>query len=224
MTGTDRPAAFSDFTLEQAWEYDKWYSNGAGREIGNVQRDCFRRLLGEKNDGSLLDIGSGTGYFSRWFRSLGFHVSGVDPAPKMVAYSYMDSGLGIDYRVACAERLPFPDNSFDLAVFATSFEFVDDPRKAVSEAFRVASARIVMLMLQPEHEMNRKRIEKSKRKASPFSEARLWRQEELIDFMREAGPEGCEVCPSGCAVDLPYYFIQAIISGTAVSCDNSDCR
>jgi SAM-dependent methyltransferase len=41
-----------------------------------------------------------------------------------------------------AEDLPFDDNSFNHACLFTSLEFVDDPQKALAEAFRVAKDRV----------------------------------------------------------------------------------
>ncbi len=36
-----------------------------------------------------------------------------------------------------AEDLPYPDKSFDFAVFITSICFVDNPEKAIKEAHRI---------------------------------------------------------------------------------------
>jgi ubiquinone/menaquinone biosynthesis C-methylase UbiE len=40
--------------------------------------------------------------------------------------------------VELPKTLPFDDNSFNHACLFTSLEFVDDPKKALAEAFRVA--------------------------------------------------------------------------------------
>ena len=224
MVKTHGKFTFEDFTLEQVWEYDKWYNQGEGHEIGNAQRDCLRRLLGDGNGRRLLDIGSGTGYFSRWFKSLGFDVTGIDSAPKMVAYAYRDSGPGINYQLADASKLPFQNDSFDLVVFTTSFEFIDRPEQALEEAFRVASEEILMLLLNPDHEMNRKRIEKSHSRPSPFSVAKLRSRNEVVELMKKAAPEKASVVPAGCALDIPYYFVQSFLSGGGQPCDNPECK
>jgi len=42
-----------------------------------------------------------------------------------------------------AEDLPFDDNQFDLAVFITSLEFLDNPLKALREAGRVTNRKVL---------------------------------------------------------------------------------
>jgi len=53
----------------------------------------------------------------------------------------------VDLHRGFAEDLPFDDNSFNYACFITTLEFVDDPRKAIEEACRVAKDRIFIGVL-----------------------------------------------------------------------------
>ena len=87
-----------------------------------------------------LDVGCGGGYLSVELARLGFNVSGVDPAPASIAAAQShakQSGLSIDYRVAQAESLPFPDGSFDLVTCCDVLEHVQDLDRTLSEIARV---------------------------------------------------------------------------------------
>lgn len=87
-----------------------------------------------------LDVGCGGGYLPEELTRLGFMVSGVDPALASVAAAQShahETGLEIDYRVAQAESLPFPDGSFDLVTCCDVLEHVQDLDRTLSEITRV---------------------------------------------------------------------------------------
>jgi methyl halide transferase len=68
---------------------------------------------------SLLDVGCGTGTNSLWLARQGFRVTGVDVSPTAIglaASRTRHAGVGVDLRVASADRLPFPKGSFDAAL------------------------------------------------------------------------------------------------------------
>ncbi len=89
----------------------------------------------------LLDIGCGTGYLvgvaaSRYPDADQLH--GIDPAPSMIelaASSAHDERMR--FAVGVAERLPYPDHSFDLVVSTTSFDHWRDQHVGVQECARV---------------------------------------------------------------------------------------
>jgi 2-polyprenyl-6-hydroxyphenyl methylase/3-demethylubiquinone-9 3-methyltransferase len=97
--------------------------------------------LGIKPEGlRALDVGSGGGYLSEELARLGMTVSGVDPAHASVAAAQShahETGLEIDYRVAQAEILPFPDGSFDLVTCCDVLEHVQELDRTFSEIARV---------------------------------------------------------------------------------------
>ncbi len=85
---------------------------------------------------SVLDIGTGTGFFAEGFLELGLFVVGIDPrADRLeVARARLPRARFVEGR---AEALPFPDGSFDLAFFGLSLHHLDAER-ALREAKRVA--------------------------------------------------------------------------------------
>jgi len=76
-----------------------------------------------------LDIGCGEGHNTRLVAKRGARLVGIDIAETFI--------LGIDYRVASALELPFPDETFDFATAFMSLMDMPDPGRALAEAFRV---------------------------------------------------------------------------------------
>ncbi len=62
-------------------EYDAWYRTPRGRWIGAVEYRLLGRLLSPRTDETLLDVGCGTGHFTRGFAAvLDGRVVGLDPS------------------------------------------------------------------------------------------------------------------------------------------------
>jgi len=105
-------------------------------------------LLGEVGEGeSLLDIGCGAGLdcfvASKRVGPSG-RVEGVDLTPEMVARAsrrLSEAGaVNTFVQVASAERLPFPDESFDVVTSNGALNLVPDKRAAFRELHRVLRA------------------------------------------------------------------------------------
>ena len=84
----------------------------------------------------LLDVATGPGYAAAQAAERGGSVVGVDIADEMVALA---SRLHprLDFRVANAEALPFPDDSFDAVVANFAMLHLARPELAVAEFSRV---------------------------------------------------------------------------------------
>lgn len=90
--------------------------------------------------GHALDVGCGEGRFCRMMRAAGVNVVGVDPIPLMVETAQARDPGG-DYRVGRAEKLDFPDASFDLAVSYLTLIDIEGLEQAVAEMARVLRPR-----------------------------------------------------------------------------------
>src|SRR5947207_6924428 len=108
-----------------------------------------RRKVGEMMRGRALDVGFGTG-LSLPHYAPGVEVVGIDASPKMLGIAREASirlGRQASLLVMDAERLAFPDDSFDSVAFNLCLCTIPDPERAVREAVRVArpGARMVFL-------------------------------------------------------------------------------
>ena len=128
-------------------EYDAWYDTPRGSWIGEVEFALLRRLLRPAPAESLIDIGCGTGYFTRRFSiDAGLRVTGVDIDRDSLGFARSRSP-GIAFVAADACRLPFAQDAFDLAAAVTSLCFVADERSAVREMVRVTRRRFALGLL-----------------------------------------------------------------------------
>jgi len=100
-----------------------------------VLEDLDKSLKSLKNHASLLDIGAGTGVLSELaYRCRDdLHFVAIDPAEGMLKFSpkYMQT------HKACAEALPFEDESFEVVIIGEALHHFSDPHKAIQEIVRV---------------------------------------------------------------------------------------
>jgi len=128
-------------------EYHNWYETVRGRWIGGVEFRLVQRLLDAKTAESVLDVGCGTGYFTRRFARAGGKMTGLDPNIEWLGFAAARAGTDERYVGGRAERLPFPDRSFDHAVSIAALCFLDDPRPGLTEMLRVARRRFAVGLL-----------------------------------------------------------------------------
>jgi len=103
----------------------------------------------------VIEIGCGTGAVLRFLHSMHFAKSYdcIDVAPSAIQFvreSCRDFIHGV--HVGSASALPFPDNTFDLAILSHVIEHLDDPILALREASRVA--RYVVVEVPTERVVN----------------------------------------------------------------------
>jgi len=126
-------------------EYDAWYATARGRWIAAREFALLWDLMQPGPGESLLDVGCGTGHFSRRFAAAGLEVTGADPDRAALAYA-RDRGL-VRYVAADAAALPWPARSFDWVTAVTSLCFVAEPERALAEAWRVARRGVALGLL-----------------------------------------------------------------------------
>jgi SAM-dependent methyltransferase len=98
--------------------------------------DLIRRFV-EVEGRSILDVGCGLGMYVRAFRRFSQDVHGVDIDGEKVAEASRELP---NIRVAPAEKLPYPDATFDVVLSHEVIEHVTDDRQAIVEAVRVLKA------------------------------------------------------------------------------------
>ena len=135
-------------SLEAAARYEAWYRTPRGAWISDTEFRLLVSMLRPLPGETLLDVGCGTGHFTRRFaREAGVHVTGVDPDPTWLAYARAQAQAGERFIVGRAERLPFADRSFDRTTCITALCFIADQRNALREMIRVTRQRLMLGLL-----------------------------------------------------------------------------
>lgn len=141
MTGATNP--FDDSTL--ASRYEDWYA-GKGRQADLLEKQLLAKLLAEFPQAkSVLDVGCGTGHFTRWLGERGLQAVGLDISEIMLAEARRRNGA--EYVHGDAQALPFGDRTCDLVALITTLEFVPDPDRAIAEALRIARQGLLLGVL-----------------------------------------------------------------------------
>ncbi len=125
--------------------YDAWYDTPRGRWIGDTEYELACHLLAPVPGETILDVGCGTGWFTRRFAAERIQVTGLDPNAAWLNYArHKSRDLDISWVVGDARYLPFPRGRFDHVVSIASLCFIDDERTAVAEIVRVCRRRFVI--------------------------------------------------------------------------------
>lgn len=127
-------------------KYEAWYHTHRGNWIAESEFNLLQNLLKPVVGESLLDVGCGTGHFSRRFSQQGLTVTGIDPDPKTLDFARRQS-REINYLQGDALTLPFPDQTFDCTSAITSFCFIDNPALALAEMWRVTRRSLILGLL-----------------------------------------------------------------------------
>jgi len=128
-------------------DYDAWYDSPRGRWVGETEFRLLRRLAAPQPGETLLDVGCGTGWFTRRFAvENGWNVTGVDNDAARMEFARAHASNEC-YLVGDACTLPFADASIDCVISVAALCFIDDWPSALSEMARVARRRIVVGLL-----------------------------------------------------------------------------
>lgn len=170
-----------------AAEYDNWYETVEGKAYDRQQKSAVRKLLPPAEPGdSLLDIGCGTGHWSRLFASLGYRVFGVDISTEMIGVARSHDCSKMRFGITDACCLPFRDASFDVVAAMVALEFVSNLEPAVSEMFRCVKSggSVIVGALNRLAPLNLRRLNEGK---EPYASAHLFSPHELRRLLAPYG-------------------------------------
>lgn len=129
-------------------QYEAWYRTPRGEWIGDLEFRLLVGMLRARPAERLLDVGCGTGYFTRRFaREAGMSVTGIDPDPRSLDYARKQARSAEQFVAGHAERLPFADHSFEYVACITALCFIVDQQQALREMLRVTRRRLVLGLL-----------------------------------------------------------------------------
>ncbi|HAQ21597.1 MAG TPA: SAM-dependent methyltransferase [Prolixibacteraceae bacterium] len=154
-------------------EYEAWF-----RENENTFQSELLALkqavpVGKKG----IEIGIGSGIFAG---QLGIQY-GIDPSDNMLEYARKRN---LKVEKGFAEDLPYPDNSFDFAVFITSLCFITNPAKAIREVHRILrpNGEIIIAFIDKESTLGQI-LEKGKDESKFYRDANFYSVPEMIEMI-----------------------------------------
>jgi SAM-dependent methyltransferase len=155
-----------------AKDYDYWFDRHPA--IFESELSAISKILPL---GRGLEIGAGTGRFAH---RLGIKTV-VEPSKEMAAFALK---RGLEVISAKAEKLPFPDNEFDFALFVTVLCFLKSPEEAIGEAIRIVkpSGKVIVAIIDLNSNLGR-----SKEGDPFFKTAKLLSAKEVRTMMTRSG-------------------------------------
>ncbi|MEY3812648.1 MAG: hypothetical protein RI910_205 [Verrucomicrobiota bacterium] len=139
----------------------------------------------------IADLGAGDGTLSRLLARQAESVHCVDNSPRMVqvgrALAKKEHLRNLTYVLGNIEKVPLPDRSIDLALLSQALHHAENPRQALSEAFRILKPGGRLLIL----DLRAHRFEKAR---ELYADRWLgFKENELHDWIEEAGFRQSEV-------------------------------
>ena len=163
-----------------ASRYEAWYA-GEGRRADVLEKELLGKLLDRFTASrSVLEVGCGTGHFTRWLAERGLDAVGMDISEPMLNEACRLGGPR--YLPGDAHSLPFADRSFDVTAIITALEFLPDPARALVEAVRVTRHGLLLgalnqwSLLTLRYRLSGKPLWQSARFFSPSELSKLVRQ------------------------------------------------
>ncbi|HDR88345.1 MAG TPA: class I SAM-dependent methyltransferase [Bacteroidetes bacterium] len=120
-----------------AERYDQYYLSESGKTVDRYEKELFRRRLENIPRVPMLELGCGTGHWTRFFADCGFQVTAVDNSEPMMALAKKKNIRNTSFIQADVRQLPFAGHSFQVVTAVTLLEFVSETEKVMEEIDRV---------------------------------------------------------------------------------------
>ncbi|MEA3191121.1 MAG: hypothetical protein QOD77_1703 [Thermoplasmata archaeon] len=145
---------FSDFKAKQR----QTWAAGSFADIAlftTAAAGHLVRFAGLEEGQKVLDVATGTGVVAVTAARLGCEVTGLDLTPELLEHAKTNAavaGVEVQWDTGDAERLPYPDASFDAVVSQFGHMFAPRPEAATAEMLRVLKpgGRIAIATWPPE--------------------------------------------------------------------------
>lgn len=154
-------------------EYESWFVEN--KTLFQSELLALRQVVPVGKKG--IEIGIGSGIFAEQLNIC----FGIDPSDNMLKVA---KKRNIEVIKGFAEELPFPDNSFDFAVFITSICFIANPTKAIREAHRILkpNGNIIIAIIDKESHLGQILV-REKNENKFYKDATFYSVPEMIELI-----------------------------------------
>ena len=179
----------SHFDFDQAASsYDSWYDSARGTMYDRLEKQAIDKLLtGIAKQGRLLEVGCGTGHWSKYFSNKGFEVTGIDRSAEMIKIAGQKHIPNSRFEIADGRNLPFEDESFDVAAAITALEFTTEPEKIISEMVRCVKKSKGVLIIGVLNGLSGYNQKRKNKLGSVYSSANLFYPQRTRDLLSQYG-------------------------------------
>jgi len=168
--------------------YDRWYETKHGATYDRFEKKAVDKLIWNRTEGKmLLDVGCGTGHWSKFFSTKGYQTTGIDISERMVTIAKNKDIARSSFHVMDGHRMSFADNSFDIVAAITTLEFTTNPNAMIAEMARCVrkpGGKLLFGVLNTLSDYNQKRKNEV---GSPYASATLFAPEQLKGLLEPLG-------------------------------------
>ncbi|MFA6424636.1 MAG: class I SAM-dependent methyltransferase [Phycisphaerae bacterium] len=171
-----------------ASSYDNWYDSARGAMYDRLEKQAIGQLLPDVTKHTrLLEIGCGTGHWSRYFSNKGFDVTGIDISAEMIKIARQKQIPNSRFEIADGRNLPFEDESFDVAAAITVLEFASEPEKIISEMIRCIKKSNSILIIGVLNALSGYNQKRKKELGSVYSSSHLFSPKQIQELLSRYG-------------------------------------
>lgn len=163
------------FNFKIAQQYDDYYQTALGKAVDQIEKKLVSKSLKKIPKQEMLELGCGTGHWTKFFSDNGFKVTATDVSPAMLKVA-QSKNINAHFLLVNAQKLPFQESSFSVLTAITMLEFVTTPEQVVQEMHRVLQ-KDGWLMLAVLHKDSI--IDKNKKESSVFKNARFFHKKDI---------------------------------------------
>ena len=131
----------TEYKKEEYWsKFANTYDDDQRYIVGGaVQQAIMERLSGERDLGELIELGCGTGFYTKVLAVNASHIMATDLSDEMlaVARTQLKDLQNVTVAKADCEATAFPDGEFDSVFMANLIHVIENPSATLQEAYRV---------------------------------------------------------------------------------------
>ena len=161
-----------NYWTQRSHDFGSVRKNELGNEMGEKWLREINVHLPERKSLTILDVGTGTGFFAVLLAQQGHRVEGIDLTPAMLEEARTlakQRNLDITFREMDAQNLAYPDGTFDVVISRNLTWTLPDPQRAYAEWFRVLKPGGVLLNFDAEYAAHVRSHSVQNRKVAPDS-------------------------------------------------------